>query len=134
MIKQRLEELSHSWCEAKKTEKQAQDLRRHVENEIKRLLEIDEQKEGVITEKTNNYTIKISSRINRKVDSDLLQEIAHENSIPHEALAQYFNWSASIDVKSWKHAAPEQVSLLSKAVTAKPSRPTFKIEENEQCD
>ena len=114
------------WLEAKELERQATERRRLVEDELIKQLRISETQEGVTTATIDNYTIKITSRLNRKVDTDLLQQIAAENGLDAH-LSTLFRWSADLSMKSWKQADPAITGPLSAAITVTPGRPSFAI-------
>lgn len=114
------------WLEAKELERQATERRRMIEDELIKQLCISETQEGVTTATIDNYTIKITSRLNRKVDTDLLQQIAAENGLDAH-LSTLFRWSADLSVKSWKQADPAITGPLSAAITVTPGRPSFAI-------
>lgn len=114
------------WLEAKELERQATERRRLIEDELIKQLRISETQEGVTTATIDNYTIKITSRLNRKVDTDLLQQIAAENGLDAH-LSTLFRWSADLSVKSWKQADPAITGPLSAAITVTPGRPSFAI-------
>lgn len=114
------------WLEAKELERQATERRRLIEDELIKQLRISETQEGVTTATIDNYTIKITSRLNRKVDTDLLQQIAAENGLDAH-LSTLFRWSADLSMKSWKQADPAITAPLSAAITVTPGRPSFAI-------
>ncbi len=114
------------WLEAKELERQATERRRLIEDELIKQLRISETQEGVTTATIDNYTIKITSRLNRKVDTDLLQQIAAENGLDAH-LSTLFRWSADLSMKSWKQADPAITGPLSAAITVTPGRPSFAI-------
>lgn len=114
------------WLEAKELERQATERRRLIEDELIKQLCISETQEGVTTATIDNYTIKITSRLNRKVDTDLLQQIAAENGLDAH-LSTLFRWSADLSMKSWKQADPAITGPLSAAITVTPGRPSFAI-------
>lgn len=114
------------WLEAKELERQATERRRLIEDELIKQLRISETQEGVTTATIDNYTIKITSRLNRKVDTDLLQQIAAENGLDAH-LSTLFRWSADLSTKSWKQADPAITGPLSAAITVTPGRPSFAI-------
>ena len=114
------------WLEAKELERQATERRRLIEDELIKQLRISETQEGVTTATIDNYTIKITSRLNRKVDTDLLQQIAAENGLDAH-LSTLFRWSADLSMKSWKQADSAITGPLSAAITVTPGRPSFAI-------
>jgi len=119
----------NEWIEAKEIERQAIERRRAIEDQLTKQFEIDEQFEGTKTKEVDGYKIKIVARMNRKVDTEALREIAAENEIDVSAL---FRWSAEIDAKAWKNADQSITDKLACAITTKPSRPSYTIEKELQ--
>ena len=76
-----LNELSSLWLAAKEAEKEATEDRRRIEDRIKSLVGVAENLEGTETVDPDQFTIKIVGRIDRKVDSDKLQELAAEHGL-----------------------------------------------------
>lgn len=121
-----LNELAAMWLAAKEAERQAVDDRRRIEDRIKSLVGVAETLEGTETVEPGQFTIKIVGRIDRKVDSDKLQELAAEHGLS-DHLSRLFRWKAEINMAAWKAADPSITKPLSAAITAKPGRPSFTI-------
>lgn len=119
--------LYSEWIEAKEAERMATEHRRFIEDQLTAELGIDEAAEGSKSLKRDGYKIKVTQRINRRVNGDLLQEIAAENGLT-EHLSALFRWSPSIDAKAWKGAAEDITRPLEAAITATPGRPSYSIE------
>ena len=121
-------ELCSDWIECKATEKAAIDHRREIEDELIRRLEIASDLDGTERRELERHALKIVGRIDRKVDAEMAQELAAEHGIG-EYLSTLFRWKPEIILRAWS-AAPETVtSALARAITAKPGRPSFSIEE-----
>jgi len=124
---EKLFELSESWLEAKEAERMAVEARRAVEDQLISGLNIVEQMEGTFNSKTlTGHQIKITGRLNRKVDADKVQELAAEHGLT-EHLSSLFRWKPEINLTAWKATAPEITVLLADAVTVSASRPSFSI-------
>jgi len=121
-----IEELAAQWEEHKLAEEAAVKARREIEDEIVELIELDPAKEGTLNIEAGSYQIKLVSRLNRKVNSELLQEIAAEHNLDNQ-LTQLFRWKAEIDQKAWKMADDSITSKLGQAVTTTAGRPSFSI-------
>lgn len=121
-----LNDIAVRWLEAKEAERQAVDLRRELEDAMLSLIGIAENFEGTQTA-GDQYKIKVTARMNRRIDADALQEIAAENGLS-EHLGTLFRWKPDINAKAWKDAAPEVTGPLLDAITTKPGRPSFSIE------
>ena len=120
--------LAAQWLAAKQTETDAIADRRRLEDRIKSLVGISENLEGTETVSPEGYSIKISGRLDRKVDGDKLQDLAAEHGLT-EHLSRLFRWKPEVNLKLWRDADPAITAPLSGAITVSPSRPTFKIEE-----
>jgi len=121
-----MNELSKMWLIAKENEASAMGDRRKIEDRIKKLAKIAEDLEGTETVTPDYFTIKIVGRIDRKVDSDKLQELAAEAGLT-EHLSSLFRWTPEINMAIWKASDERITRPLAGAITAKPGRPSFKI-------
>jgi len=122
-----LDELSAQWVDAKADEAIAVARRRTIEDRLVELLEIPETKEGTTSSTTEQgYQIKVVGRMNRKVDTERLQELAAEHGLS-EHLSSLFRWSADINAAAWKAAAQSITAPLTGAITTTPGRPSFTI-------
>jgi len=93
-----------------------------------RRLEIAPALDGTERRELGRHALKIVGRIDRKVDSDMAQELAAEHGVT-EYLSTLFRWKPEIILRAWS-AAPENVTnAFARAITAKPGRPSFSIEE-----
>ena len=122
-----LAELSQVWLELKEAERLATERRRQVEDTLMSLIGIPETLEG--TENINmdeGYQIKIVGRMNRKVDTDQLQEIAAAHGLS-EHLHDLFRWKAEINSAVWKATNEAITKPLMAAITTAPGRPSFTI-------
>ena len=121
-----LNELSSLWLAAKQAEADATADRRKIEDRIKSLVGVAENMEGTETVDPDHFTIKIVGRIDRKVDSDKLQELAAEHGLS-EHLSSLFRWKPEINMAAWKAADEAITKPLAAAIMAKPGRPSFTI-------
>ncbi len=119
-------ELSNRWLELKEQEEYVVSERRLIEDQISSLIKIQETLEGVETKKIGNLVIKVTGRIDRKVNAEMVQEIAAENGLT-EHLSALFRWTPAINMTAWKKCSPEITNILLGAVTSKPGRPSYKI-------
>lgn len=121
-----IQTLAARWIEAKKAEADAVEFRRDVEDELSALLKVNPNVDGSKTEKLEGFEIKVTTRLTRKIDSDLVQEIAAEHGLS-EHLATLLRWKPELDMKSWKAASETITKPLSAAITTTPGRPSFSI-------
>jgi hypothetical protein len=126
-----LNELSAMWIRAKEAEATAIADRRKIEDRIKSLAGVAENLEGTETVDPDGYVIKIVGRIDRKVDSEKLQELAAEHGLS-DHLSSLFRWKPEINMALWKAADEAITGPLAPAITAKPGRPSFTITSKEK--
>jgi len=81
-----LEQLVETWTQCKKAEQMSMETRRKIEDRITDLLELDLKTEGTVNLDVSGYKMRIALRRIRKVDSDLLQEVAAEHGIVDRGL------------------------------------------------
>ena len=121
-------QLCADWIECKATEKAATDHRREIEDELIRRLEIASDLDGTERRELDRHALKIVGRIDRKVDAEMAQELAAEHGIG-EYLSTLFRWKPEIILRAWSAAPENGTNALARAITAKPGRPSFSIEE-----
>ena len=118
--------LYQQWLNAKQIEAAAVKTRRDIEDQLVKQFEIPEGHEGTTNLEADSFKIKIEGRINRKVNSDKLQELAAEHGLT-EHLASLFRWKPEINMTVWKAADASITTPLLDAITATPGRPSFTI-------
>lgn len=114
------------WLNAKAIETAAIKTRRDLEDAMVKTFNVAETLEGTLNFDADTYKVKIEGRINRKINSDKLQELAAEHGLS-EHLASLFRWKPEINAFAWKAAKPEITTPLLDAITATPGRPSFTI-------
>jgi len=123
--------LAQSWLDAKAAETAAQLRRREIEDQMRFLIGIPDSLDGTETAKPDGYVIKVTGRINRKVDADRLQELAAEAGLT-EHLSSLFRWKPELNLKVWKNADAAITTPLLGAITSEPGRPSFSITTGEK--
>ena len=126
MMQPDLKTLSSDWMRYKAAEEEATTERRKIEDLMVKLLAIPESFESTETAEPEGFVVKISGRIDRKVDGDKVQELAAEFGLT-EHLAKLFRWKPEINMAIWKATDETITKPLAAAITAKPGRPSFKI-------
>lgn len=126
-----LEQATKDWLEAKEIEREALEARRIIEDHMLSIIGIPESLEGTETAESGNYVIKIVGRMNRKVDSEKLQELANENGLT-EHLSSLFRWKPDVNLTAWKAADESITKPLLAAITTTPGRPSFTIISKEK--
>lgn len=128
----KLNDLAMSWLFAKQEEKDAVEARRLIEDEMAKICDISQTDEMSLTVKAGDCDIKIVTRLARKVDSDLAQEIAAENDLDGY-LPILFRWKPEINMSAWKSADERIRSALAPAITTTPGRPSFTVTKKENA-
>ena len=121
-----LQKLSVEWLEAKEAERDATERRRLIEDEMVRLIGIEQTDEHTRKVEAEPFTIKIACRINRKVDGDMAQEIAAEHDM-QDHLGLLFRWKPELSMTAWNGVGDNVKQVFSRAITATPGRPSFTI-------
>jgi len=124
------EVLCELFRQAKRAEKRAQDERRDIEDELARRFDMQPSFEGIHNFEAGPFAIKIVGRMTRKIDADLVQQLAAEHGLS-EHLSALFRWKPEIVIAAWKHAAPSITDPLLPAITTTPGRFSFSIEHKE---
>ena len=122
-----LDDLAKKWLNAKEVEAMAVARRRKLEDELTSLIGVAENMEGTENVETfGGHTIKITGRINRKVDGARIQEIAAEEGL-EEHLSSLFRWKPEINMKAWQNADKSITGPLLRGITTQPGRASFTI-------
>jgi uncharacterized protein (DUF111 family) len=122
--------LYEQWIDAKTAEGAAVKLRRKIEDQLSEKFEIPADSDGSKTIKEGGYKVQITSRLNREVDSDKIQEIAIEKGIPFRELHRLFRWKVEVNKKEFVNSKISDVFVP--AIETKPGRPSYKIERIEE--
>ena len=122
----RLQAASQLWLKAKEAEQKAVETRREIEDKLSKLLAIDDSIDGTTRVIDGDLSVKITTRLNRKVDSGKLQDLAAEHGLS-DHLPTLFRWKPEIDMKNWRNADESITKPLLDAITTTPSRPSFAI-------
>lgn len=118
--------LYQQWLDAKQAEADAAAKRREIEDALVKQFSIAETLDGTENREAEGFKIKIVGRMARKIDSDLLQELALEHGLT-DHLGRLFRWKPEIDAKAWKATDSTITNPLLGAITTTPSRPSFTI-------
>jgi hypothetical protein len=118
--------LYQEWLDAKAAEKKAMDERRSIEDKLVLSLNIPKTLDGTQNVEADGYKVKIVGRLDRKVNSDKLQDLAAEFGLT-EHLSSLFRWKPEINASAWKSADPRITEPLLDAITSTNGRPSFTI-------
>jgi len=112
-----MEALAAEWRHHKAAEEAATSARRAIEDQLVSMAGISETLDGTETLALGAYTVKVVGRIDRKVDSDKVQDLAAEHGLT-DHLSRLFRWKPEIVMAAWKAADASITALLAPAVTA----------------
>ena len=121
--------LSSKWLELKHNEEIAVAERRIIEDMLTEALKIPQSLDGIETKEIDGLVIKVTGRIDRKVNSEMVQELAAEHGLSSH-LPDLFRWTPTINMTSWKRSDKEITTPLLDAITSKAGRPSYKITFN----
>jgi hypothetical protein len=117
--------MADSWMAYKQAEANAVQARREVEDKLLQALQIGAL-EGTETIKHDGFIIKMVGRIDKKVDTAKLQELAAEAGLS-DHLGSLFRWKPEINATAWKQADNSITTPLLGAITSTPGRTSFSI-------
>jgi hypothetical protein len=72
------------------------------------------------------YKIKITGRLNRKVNAERVQEIAAEEGLA-EHLSSLFRWKPEVNLSAWKSADKVITAPFLDGITTTPGRASFSV-------
>lgn len=121
-----IEELAKEWESAKSAEAKAVAIRRAIEDELTELLALPKDLDGSKNENVGQYKIKVTGRLDRKINSDRLQELAQEAGLS-DHLGSLFRWKPEINMTAWKAAHESITAPLLDAITTTAGRPSYAI-------
>lgn len=114
------------WIDAKEAEKAAIELRRAIEDELVMDLDIAKTLDDTQNIEADGYKVKVVGRLDRKVNSDKLQDLAAEHGLTQH-LSSLFRWKPQVNVSAWESADPLITAPLQDAITTTNGRPSFTI-------
>lgn len=118
--------LYDEWMTAKEAERIATELRREIEEKLVQQFGITADLEGTENREDNGWKIKIVGRMNRKVDADMVQELAAAEGLS-DHLSSLFRWKPELNMAVWKATDKSITDKLAPAITVTPGRPSFTI-------
>jgi hypothetical protein len=118
--------LYQEWLDAKAAEKKAMDERRSIEDKLVKALGIPQTLDGTQNIEADGFKVKIVGRLDKKVNSEKLQDLAAEYGLT-DHLSSLFRWKPEINASAWKSADPRITAPLLEAITTSNGRPSFTI-------
>lgn len=123
-----LDVLAHELQVVKDREAACREARLAIEEKIVSMTE--KKEEGTVSTKTEFYKVSVTFGIDRKVDAEIARSLADE--MDAERYARIFRWKPEVSVSELKYLKdnnPEVFRQVSRALTAKPTKPSVKVEE-----
>jgi hypothetical protein len=114
------------WLDAKAKEAEATAERRELEDRMVAQFSVPSNLDKTANFEADGYKVKIEGRINRKIYSERLQEIAVEHGLMAH-LECLFRWKPEINAAIWKSTDPAITTPLLDAIISTPGRPSFTI-------
>lgn len=121
-----LSEICQQWQLAKEREANAKMERIGLEARLVSIAGIPQDKEGTSTLNPDGFVVKVTGNITRKVDGDLLQELAKENGLEAH-LPKLFRWKPEVNLSIWKAADKKITAPLAAAITSTAGKQTVNI-------
>lgn len=120
-----IEYLIRLWNGAKEAEKAWQDRRREIEDKLAEELILGEI-DSTQTVEAGPFKMRVTQRLNRRIDTDALQELAAEHGLQAH-LTDLFRWKPELNLRQWNDADEGIRKALEGAITTKPGRPSFAL-------
>ncbi len=125
MNESEIDKISKLLKAAKIAESAAKEERISLEAQILSMVPFNENKK---TQYFNDNKLKIVGRVTKKIDPEKLQEIVNEHDV-RQYLRILFKWTPTIIESEWDLTPDNIKSIISKAITTKPGKPTITIIE-----
>jgi hypothetical protein len=81
--------------------------------------------------KIDGTDITVTSRLDHNVDGDKLHTLAAEAGL-EEHLPALFRWKPELNIKAWEATDRTITDKLAQAITTKPAKPSFKINNKKE--
>jgi hypothetical protein len=120
-----LDALSAAWLNAKKAEKEANEDRLAIEEQIIRA--IGAKEEGSTTAKTTMFKVVTTGGLDRRIDD----EMALYNELPEMYAKRLMKWEAKLSMTELRFIEanePEVYAIIAKHLTTKPKKVGVKVE------
>jgi len=118
--------LYQQWLDAKAAEKAAVADRRTIEDQLVKALSIPKNLDGTQNVQDEGFKIKVVGRLDKKVNSAKLQDLAAEYGLT-DHLSSLFRWTPEVNVIAFESADPRITAPLLEAITTTNGRPSFTI-------
>lgn len=128
--KSEIELMLEDWIIAKSNESSSKTRRQEIEDLLANYFKVNLQDECSKKESVGAYDVRYTTRHNRKIDAELLRDVALENGLEGQ-LERLFRWKPELSQAAWKAADPAITDILCNAITITPGRPSFSITKKE---
>jgi hypothetical protein len=123
----RLDTLCLALMRAKENEEQARETRVAIESEIVSLVEARD--EGSVTTTGEQFKASVTFTVNRTIDREAV--LALRDQVPSALFFRAFDYRPAIVLEGLRYLRnnePDTYALLAQAITAKPGKPSVKVE------
>lgn len=120
------------WLKAKEAEAEAMKTRRKIEDTLVATLGAKMPTSGTLSFDHDDFRVKITARLNRKIDPNLLQDIARDQGLS-DHLGSLFRWTPEVNARAWAQAAQNITAPLLGAITTTPGRPSFSVQSIDEA-
>lgn len=123
--------LIQALIDAKAAEDAARERRIDAETELLAELPIHKP-EGSTTFKVDDYKVTVTTGVNRRIDSALIEHV--RATIPPALFEQAVRWKPEANpagIRYLQNNEPEVYTVLAQAITATPAKPSVRVEINE---
>lgn len=121
-----INELVTRLYEAKQVEQAAKNVRTALEAELAQVIGVPDDWEGTKSNTVGNYRVKLTRKMNVKIDTTKLRELAIINNIT-PVLETCFRWKPEIVKREWDKADAEVRTKLSEALEMTPGKASFAV-------
>ena len=125
-----INELVNQLYEAKLAEQAAKEYRLGLEAQLTEKLGVPKDWEGTQTRGVGLFKVKLSRKMNIKIDANRLREQARVNNIL-PMMDLLFRWKPEIDKKKWDMADEKVKLAFAPAIEVTPGKASFSVERME---
>lgn len=122
----KIDELVAEFESVRAAEQNIKARKSEIVHALSALLGVDETAEGTKTFNVRGREVKVSTKLNRTVDGDKLEEIVRENHAEAKA-SELFRYKFEINQSVWKREDDQVKNLFAPAITARPGQPSITI-------
>ena len=121
-----IHELVAELYRVKQDEQNVRNKRMALETELATVISVPDDWEGNKTNTVGDYKVKLTRKMNVKIDELKLRELAIVNNIT-PALETCFRWKPELNKREWDAADPDIRVKLSAAMEVTPGKASFTV-------